>query len=294
MHADQPADHHRTTLELRPLDLGDDAQVRRVHEIGWRAEKEDGRAWNDFWTYDELARVLREPTGDMQTDAWCAFDGDRMVGAGVVELSLLDNLDKAFVFPVVEPELRGRGIGGFVLDGLLDQVRRQRRPHVLGATAVPYAERDSSVLLRFAQRHGFEVANVEVVRSLPLPEPDGLLAGPEPGDGRLPRGLHPRVVRRRAARAPPGVLLPPAQPARARRPDRRHRLRGRAPHAGHRAGAAGAREADGPHAPTSRSRCRTARPSRTPTCTCCRRRRSPTSSAPWCGATTAATASAPP
>jgi GNAT superfamily N-acetyltransferase len=167
----------RTTLELRPLDLADDAQVRRVHEIGWRAEKEDGRTWNDFWTYDELARVLREPTGDMQTDAWCAFDGDRMVGAGVVELSLLDNLDKAFVFPVVEPELRGRGIGGFVLDGLLDQVRRQERPQVLGATAVPYAERDSSALLRFAQRHGFEVANVEVVRSLLLPQPDGLLAG---------------------------------------------------------------------------------------------------------------------
>ncbi len=167
----------RTTLDLRPLDLGDDAEVRRLHEIGWLAEKEDGRPWNDFWTYDELARVLREPTGDMRTEAWCAFEGDRMVGGGIVELSLLDNLDKAFVFPVVEPGLRGRGIGGFVLEGLLDQVRRAGRPLVLGATAVPYAERETSPLARFAQARGFEVANVEVVRSLPLPLPGGLLEG---------------------------------------------------------------------------------------------------------------------
>ena len=30
--------------------------MRRFHEIGWRAEKEDGRPWNTFWTYEELAR----------------------------------------------------------------------------------------------------------------------------------------------------------------------------------------------------------------------------------------------
>jgi len=38
------------TLELRPLDVHDDAALRRWHGIGWRAEKDDGRPWNDFWT----------------------------------------------------------------------------------------------------------------------------------------------------------------------------------------------------------------------------------------------------
>ena len=87
---------------------------------------EDGRPWNTFQSYEELAVALREPSPGQRADALGTFDGDRMVGGGIVWLSLEDNLDKAFVFPAVEPELRGRGIGGCAARGAASS--RSRAP----------------------------------------------------------------------------------------------------------------------------------------------------------------------
>src|SRR5215213_3888804 len=134
-------------METRTLDPHDDAQMRRFHEIVWRAEKDDGRSWNSFWTYPEMAGVVREPTEDQRIDCLCVYDGDRMVAGGLVELSLLDNLDKAFMFPAVEPELRGRGLGSMLLDAMIEHARDNGRTQVTGMTAVRFEERYSSGLL---------------------------------------------------------------------------------------------------------------------------------------------------
>ena len=162
-------------MEIRRLDPHDDAQMRRFHEIGWRAEKEDGRPWNSFWTYPEMAGMLREPTDDQRMDCFCVYDGDRMLAGGLVELSLMDNLDKAFAFPAVEPELRGRGLGSMLLEAMIEHARDNGRSQVTGMTAVPFEERYSSGLLRFADKHGFRLANTEIMRILRLPVREGLL-----------------------------------------------------------------------------------------------------------------------
>lgn len=156
-------------MQIRPLDTADDAQMRRFHEIGWRAEKEDGRPWNAFWTFPEMAAVMQEPTEDWRCDGVCVFDGGRMVAGGVVGLGLVDNLDKAWTIPSVEPELRGRGLGSLLLQALVEHAVREGRTQMLSATAVPFAERETSGLLRFAERHGFRLANTEIIRILPLP-----------------------------------------------------------------------------------------------------------------------------
>ena len=157
------------------LDPYDDAQMRRFHEISWRAEKEDGRPWNSFWTFQEMAGMLREPTDDQRMDCLCLYDGQQMVAAGFAEMSLLDNLDKAWVFVAVEPELRGRGFGSMLMDALLEAARRNDRTQVTGMLAVPFEERHSSGLLRFMDKHGFRLANTEIMRILRLPMPAGLL-----------------------------------------------------------------------------------------------------------------------
>jgi GNAT superfamily N-acetyltransferase len=162
-------------MEIRPLDPFDDTDMHRFHDIGWRAEKDDGRAWNSFWTFDELATLVREPTGDRRMDCLCAWDGDRMVGAGFVEISLLANLDQAWLFAAVEPELRRRGIGGLLVQGMVDHARAHGRSTLLSATVVPFEERSTSGFLRFADRHGFRLANTEIMRVLTLPVKDGLL-----------------------------------------------------------------------------------------------------------------------
>jgi GNAT superfamily N-acetyltransferase len=162
-------------MQTRPIDVHDDAQLRRFHEIGWRAEMEDGRPWNSFQSFEEMAVALREPSPGQRADALGIFDGDRMVGGGIAWLSLEDNLDKAFVFPAVEPGLRGRGIGGALLEGLVEHVGVLGRTQVMSGSSYRFEEREDPAAQRFAAAHGFVPANLEVVRQLPLPVADALL-----------------------------------------------------------------------------------------------------------------------
>ena len=162
-------------MQTRPIDVHDDAQLRRFHEIGWRAEMEDGRPWNTFQSFEEMAVALREPSPGQRTDALGTFDGDRMVGGGLAWLSLEDNLAKAFVFPAVEPDLRGRGIGGALLEALVEHVGRLGRTEVMSGSSYRFEEREDAATQRFAAAHGFAPANLEVVRQLTLPVADALL-----------------------------------------------------------------------------------------------------------------------
>lgn len=162
-------------MEIRHLDTADDAQLRRFHEILWRAEKEDGRPWNPMWTYDELVGMVRTPTSERRTVGLAAWDGDQMVGAGFLFLSLLDNIDTTWVFAAVEPDLRGRGIGAALMDGIVETAKQEGRTQLLGGAGIPFEERETSPILTWAQRQGFTVANVEIQRNLELPVADELL-----------------------------------------------------------------------------------------------------------------------
>lgn len=163
-------------MQTRPLDVHDDTALRRFHQILWRAEKEDGRPWNPTWSFEEMAAILREPTSERRTVGVAAHDDSgAMVGGGFVMLPLLDNRDTAWVFAAVEPELRCRGIGTSVMDALLVVARAERRTQLLAAAGIPFEERKTSPILRWAQRQGFTTANTEIQRNLDLPVPAGLL-----------------------------------------------------------------------------------------------------------------------
>ncbi len=156
-------------MEIRPLDPHDDTQLRRFHQICWRAEKEDGRPWNAIWSLDEMAGLFRVPTDDQRIEGLAAWDGDRMVGAGFMMLPLLANTDKAFCFVCVEPELRGRGIGHVVLDALVDRARADGRSTLTSNAGIPFEQRENHPILQWAARQGFGVANTEIARTLRLP-----------------------------------------------------------------------------------------------------------------------------
>jgi GNAT superfamily N-acetyltransferase len=162
-------------MEIRPLDPHDDKQMRRFHEIAWRAEKDDGRPWNAMFTYDEMAAYLRVPTADQELRPVAAYDGEQMVGCAWLALTLLDNTDKAWCFVCVEPERRRRGIGSTLLEHLVDLARAEGRTTMTSNAAYSFEERDTAAQLQFAHRHGFTVANMEIQRTLRLPVPEGLL-----------------------------------------------------------------------------------------------------------------------
>jgi GNAT superfamily N-acetyltransferase len=157
-------------MQIRRLDPRDDGQMRRFHEILWRAEKEDGRPWNPMWSFEEACGIFREPRSDRRTVGVAVHDAtSRMVGAGFAMLSLLDNTDTAWIFAAVEPELRGRGIGAVVMEGLLEVADEEGRTQLLGGAGIPFEERESSPVLRWAEQQGFTVANTEIQRNLELP-----------------------------------------------------------------------------------------------------------------------------
>jgi len=158
------------------IDPHDESAFRRFHEIMWRAEKEDGRPWNPMWTFEEMVGIFREPTAERRYLGFGAYDGDRMVGAGFLSLSLLSNLETAWAFVAVEPDLRGRGYGAVVLDGLVEAARADGRRQLLAGTGIGFEARDTSPVITWARSLGFTVANTEVQRNLELPVPDALLA----------------------------------------------------------------------------------------------------------------------
>ena len=162
-------------MDIRPLRVDDTAELRAFYDVTWRAEMDDGRDWNGHWTFDELASMLRDQTPDSRWFPLAAYDGPALVGAGLVRVSELDNLDKAYVFAMVDPPERGRGVGGALLEAMVDRCRELGRTVVTSNAAYAGPERDDAPPVRFAAAHGFHVANTEIQRQLRLPVADAVL-----------------------------------------------------------------------------------------------------------------------
>ena len=155
-------------MDIRPLDVQDEAQFRRYHEIAWNAEN-DGRPWTSMWTHAEMHAAFHEQADDERFEGLCAYDGDAMVGAAFLAFTLADNLDKAYLQVWVEPGLRRRGIGSALVESAVARVAAEGRTTITGEASYTFEERDTAPTLRWATANGFRVANVEVARDLALP-----------------------------------------------------------------------------------------------------------------------------
>src|SRR3954451_1843761 len=140
-------------LDIAILDPAEEGQMRRYFEVARRAETEDGRPWNNFFfTYPELSTLMRVPTPERRVIGYCAVDGavdaavdaavdgPNIVAVGMLQLSQLDNLDKAWMIALVEPELRGRGLGGAMVEALVEAAHRNGRTVLLSDAAVPFGD----------------------------------------------------------------------------------------------------------------------------------------------------------
>jgi GNAT superfamily N-acetyltransferase len=162
-------------MEIRAIDPSDADELRRFYDVSYHAEMADGRDWNGHWTYDEVASMLLDATPEDRSAGLAVYDGDRLVGSGVMSWSDVANTDKCFVFPLVDPPERGRGVGSALLEAMVDDCRARGRTTVTSSTAYAGPERDDAPAVRFAAKHGFQVANTEIHRHLDLPVPDALL-----------------------------------------------------------------------------------------------------------------------
>jgi GNAT superfamily N-acetyltransferase len=155
-------------VHVQRIDLGDDRLLRRWYDITKAADTFE-RPWAPQWTFEEMAVQVRADDGVIRWVLTGAFEGEEMVGAGSLVIPLLDNTDKVYGGVFVEPGLRNRGIGSAVLEHTVEIMRELGRTALLVESGIPGSQREDHPYARFARKHGFIQANVEVHRVLDLP-----------------------------------------------------------------------------------------------------------------------------
>ena len=154
-------------FEVREVDVDDEAQLH----AWWRASHDGATAGRPYDLYPtwELSRVAypdRHPDWDFVLLA--AHDGDRVVGGGLVNMPLLDNLNNAYLEVYVPEGERRRGVGTALLAGL-ESAAASRGRNVLVAEAVT-PPGGTGPGEPFAVAHGYAVANRDGVKVLDLAE----------------------------------------------------------------------------------------------------------------------------
>ena len=107
--------------EIRDVDLTDEATLHRWWEIHHDAQNDRPLDYTASW---DVARVsLPTPGPDFHIELFAAYDGDVMVGAGLVNLPMADNPRMCYFDVWVDWPYRRRGIGSM----LLTEVERRAR-----------------------------------------------------------------------------------------------------------------------------------------------------------------------
>ena len=161
-------------MDIRALDdaaLADDALMRDFYDLDQRSEGY-GRPDVPMWSFEEFLGAFRSPDSGERQEFFAAYEGDRMVGTAKLWSFLLDNTEKAFCDVNVDLPDRRRGIGRALVDHVEAIVRADGRTLLLTGAHLPYDDREQHPYRLFAEACGFELANIEVSRHLPLPVPD--------------------------------------------------------------------------------------------------------------------------
>jgi GNAT superfamily N-acetyltransferase len=162
-------------MDIRPIDVFDDEQFERWHAVG-AAALSHGREYATVWTLPEAKILFRRPFPGHTNLASAAFDGPTMVGAATIFLPQLDNTGLVEPDVYVPPEHRRRGIGSALVEEVVRRAEQLGRKTLLSSVAVPL---DGDVVnhpyARFATKHGFSNALMDVHRVLDLPVADELL-----------------------------------------------------------------------------------------------------------------------
>lgn len=159
-------------MDIRPIDLDDDAQLRAAYDVSIRAELL-GREDAPHWTFESFVGALRSPDSGERQEAVAGYVDDELVAFGVLWLFLLDNTEKGWFEVQVDPAHRRRGYGRALVEHLAAIATADGRTELLTDTKIPLDEVDTHPYARFLTSLGFTRSNIEVVRYLKLPVDDG-------------------------------------------------------------------------------------------------------------------------
>ena len=166
-----------STATIRSIPLDDEAGVRTWHRAA-RATHDRDRPDAPFWHEDEAVALLREDDPEERCYLFTTEDAAGTVtGTGIVFVPLLDNLEKLYFGITVVPGHRGRGFGDVLVENVAGIAAAEGRTVLVGEGHLPVHHDADDPVRRFAERHGFTLANTEVRRTLQLPVPDATIRG---------------------------------------------------------------------------------------------------------------------
>jgi GNAT superfamily N-acetyltransferase len=165
---------HGDYMEIREVDVFDDAQLGRLHEVTERAQAFE-RPHHTRWSLAEAKLEYRRDDPTERAEAWAAYDEGTMVGVVSLWFPLLDNLTKCWGIVAVDPDQRRRGIGSALVRQVRTRLAQEGRTTMVTETAYPFDRREDHPYRQFAVANGFRVANDEICRILALPVDPALL-----------------------------------------------------------------------------------------------------------------------
>jgi len=165
------------TLEIRPLDAADPAQMAAFHAT-YHAAHVFGRAFSTPWMLEEMrADLLGVRTGEKALAFEGCVDG-AVACAGLLWLPLKDNVTLAGVEVQTHPDHRRQGYGSAMLEHLLDVSRAAGRTTAVTQAATPFegpADGSGHPDVEFLTKRGFTFGLGDVMRVLDLPTDQRLL-----------------------------------------------------------------------------------------------------------------------
>ncbi len=161
-------------MDLRRVDVFDDAELERCHEVVAASERHQ-RPYATPWSLQEERALYRAEDPAERREVWAVGDECGVTGVVVIELPLLDNTDMVWAEVHVDPAVVGRGFGSALVDLVVRRTKDEGRGTILVPSAYAFDRRDDHPYRRFAERRGFALANTEVHRVLDLPVDEALL-----------------------------------------------------------------------------------------------------------------------
>jgi GNAT superfamily N-acetyltransferase len=163
-------------LQILPVDLFDREAFDAWYAAYLLAESASGAA--SPYQLEELRALMQYPGRRAWMGAWAGLLDDRVVTAGWLRTTLLDNLDRCELAVHTVPGARDRGYGTAMLEHVEEEARARGRSILVGESSWPYAAGPDGAGepgTGFAAARGYALALGDVKRELRLPVADGLL-----------------------------------------------------------------------------------------------------------------------
>jgi GNAT superfamily N-acetyltransferase len=162
-------------IDIREVERTDEAQLHAWWSAGHAAMSHRPV---DLWPDWEISRLfLPEVDPDNRIVLLGAYAGDAMVGCALAYLPLKDNTHLGALEVYVPPGHRRRGVGSALLERAEEIVVAGGRTTLIADVRVPLDE--DSPDSRWAESHGYAVANVDAVKVVDLAATADLLPGLE-------------------------------------------------------------------------------------------------------------------